>query len=350
MAKPVREDYDNPGQFAQALKAWEAANPPDNNVPPPKSGRGQFTAEQAAAIDAAAYSAAGYSGDAATADYIRQLQSGALGGGADTQAALNRLIEQGKARNVAERGNEEFYAGYDPGGRPEEDEVGVLVEVVGAKTLSGSAANELKAILRRYGLEGLFDPLSAALINDPTLIKNTDALFGSVRGTSQYQTRFRGNIEREKKNLPFLSEAEYISQEQAYLKVNRNLGLPRGFYDAQNDWANFIANDVSPVEYNNRIQQAYNVVKNSDPEVLNQLKMFAPELQDADLAAYILDPSRSGQEIERKATSRNHRSRRQNIRRNATNSPTSRIPRTTRRIYPSSPTRVRSNRANSRAI
>jgi len=147
----------------------------------------------------------------------------------------------------------------------------------------------------------LFDPLSAALINDPTLIKNTDALFGSVRGTSQYQTRFRGNIEREKKNLPLLSEAEYISQEQAYLTVNRNLGLPRGFYDAQNDWANFIANDVSPIEYSNRIQQAYNVVKNSDPEVLNQLKMFIPELQDADLAAYILDPSRSVQEIERKA-------------------------------------------------
>jgi hypothetical protein len=133
------------------------------------------------------------------------------------------------------------------------------------------------------------------------LIKNTDALFGSIRETTQYQTRFKGNIERAKKNLPLLSEAEYISQEQAYLTVNKNLGLPRGFYDTQADYANFIANDVSPVEYNNRIQQAYNVVKNSDPEVLNQLKMFAPELQDADLAAYILDPSRSGQEIERKA-------------------------------------------------
>ena len=170
-----------------------------------------------------------------------------------------------------------------------------------AKTLSGSASNELKAILRRYGLESLFDPLAAALIGDPSLIKNTDALFGSIRETPQYQTRFKGNIERAKKNLPLLSEAEYVSQEQAYLTVNKNLGLPRGFYDTQNDYANFIANDVSPVEYNNRIQQAYNVVKNSDPEVLNQLKMLAPELQDADLAAYILDPSRSGQEIERKA-------------------------------------------------
>jgi hypothetical protein len=168
-------------------------------------------------------------------------------------------------------------------------------------SLTGSASNELKAILRRYGLEGLFDPLAAALIGDPSLIKNTDALFGSIRETPQYQARFKGNIERAKKNLPLLSEAEYISQEQSYLTVNKNLGLPRGFYDTQNDFANFIANDVSPVEYNNRIQQAYNVVKNSDPEVLNQLKMFIPELQDADLAAYILDPSRSGQEIERKA-------------------------------------------------
>jgi hypothetical protein len=253
-------------------------------VNPATQGRGQFTAEQVAAIDAAAKRAGGFF-SGATQDYIDQLQAGALGGGTDTLNALNTLIAQGELKPVAP----------DTPTTPDDQATPEI------KTLSGSAANELKAILRRYGLEGLFDPLSSALLNDPTLIKNTDALFGSVRGTSQYQARFRGNIEREKKNLPFLSEAEYISQEQAYLKVNRNLGLPRGFYDAQNDWANFIANDVSPVEYSNRIQQAYNVVKNSDPEVLNQLKMLAPELQDADLAAYILDPSRSGQEIERKA-------------------------------------------------
>jgi hypothetical protein len=256
----------------------------DSIVDPATQGRGQFTAEQVAAIDAAAKRAGGFF-SGATQDYIDQLQAGALGGGTDTLNALNTLIAQGELKPVAP----DTPATPDDPAAPE------------IKTLSGSAANELKAILRRYGLEGLFDPLSAALINDPTLIKNTDALFGSVRGTPQSQARFRGNIEREKKNLPFLSEAEYISQEQAYLTVNRNLGLPRGFYDAQNDWANFIANDVSPVEYSNRIQQAYNVVKNSDPEVLNQLKMFIPELQDADLAAYILDPSRSVQEIERKA-------------------------------------------------
>jgi hypothetical protein len=28
MARPVRSDYDNPGQFAQALREYEAANAP----------------------------------------------------------------------------------------------------------------------------------------------------------------------------------------------------------------------------------------------------------------------------------------------------------------------------------
>ena len=233
------------------------------------------------------YEARGYYGDES---YINQLVNNTgVGAGtlAQRQNALNILIQQGKDK---------------PAATSTTSTAATTSKTATASTsLSGSASNELKAILRRYGLESLFDPLAAALIGDPSLIKNTDALFGSIRETPQYQTRFKGNIERAKKNLPLLSEAEYVSQEQAYLTVNKNLGLPRGFYDTQNDYANFIANDVSPVEYNNRIQQAYNVVKNSDPEVLNQLKMLAPELQDADLAAYILDPSRSGQEIERKA-------------------------------------------------
>ena len=260
-------------------------------VPDSTDGRGQFTPEQAAAIDAAAQQAGGnFSG--ATQDYIDNLQAGRLGGGVDTLNALNILVQQGAAKAAATAdtgsggGNDTGAGGGGSGA---------------TASLTGSASNELKAILRRYGLDGLFDPLAAALIGDPSLIKNTDALFGSIRETTQYQTRFKGNIERAKKNLPLLSEAEYISQEQAYLTVNKNLGLPRGFYDTQADYANFIANDVSPVEYNNRIQQAYNVVKNSDPEVLNQLKMIAPGLKDSDLAAYVLDPSRSGQEIERKA-------------------------------------------------
>lgn len=232
------------------------------------------------------YEARGYYGDES---YINQLVNNTgVGAGtlAQRQNALNILIQQGKDKPAAVSTTSTAAT--------------TSTTATTSTSLSGSASNELKAILRRYGLESLFDPLAAALIDDPSLIKNTDALFGSIRETPQYQTRFKGNIERAKKNLPLLSEAEYISQEQSYQQVNKSLGLPRGFYDTQDDFANFIANDVSPVEYSKRIEQGYNVVKNSSPEVLNQLKMLVPDLQDADLAAYVLDPIRSGQEIERK--------------------------------------------------
>jgi hypothetical protein len=63
-------------------------------------GRGQFTVEQAAAIDAAAQQAGGnFSGE--TQNYIDRLAAGAEGGAADTQNALNILIQQGAAKAAA---------------------------------------------------------------------------------------------------------------------------------------------------------------------------------------------------------------------------------------------------------
>lgn len=167
--------------------------------------------------------------------------------------------------------------------------------------VSNSAADELKATLRRYGLEGLFDNLNQAVMGDPTLVRNADALFGSIRETPIYKERFKGNADRVSKGLPELSEAEYINQEMSYKTNLKNLGMPKGFYDTKEAFANFIANDISPVELAQRIQQGYNAVTQASPEVLNQLKRMVPDLTDGDIAAYFLDPTKSGQEIERKA-------------------------------------------------
>ena len=41
--------------------------------------------------------------------------------------------------------------------------------------VGNAAADELKATLRRYGLEGLFDNLNQAVMGDPTLVRNADA-------------------------------------------------------------------------------------------------------------------------------------------------------------------------------
>lgn len=167
--------------------------------------------------------------------------------------------------------------------------------------IGNSASDELKAVLRRYNLEGLFDALNKSVIADVTLVRNPDALFGSIRETPIYKERFKGNADRVAKGLPELSEAEYINQELSYKTNLKNLGMPKGFYDTQEAFANFIANDISPVELAQRIQQGYNAVTQANPEVVNQLKRMVPDLTDGDIAAYFLDPTKSGQEIERKA-------------------------------------------------
>ena len=167
--------------------------------------------------------------------------------------------------------------------------------------VSTSASDELKAVLRRYGLEGLFEALNKSVIADVTLVRNPDALFGSIRETPIYKERFKGNADRVAKGLPELSEAEYINQELSYKTNLKNLGMPKGFYDTQEAFANFIANDISPVELAQRIQQGYNAVTQANPEVINQLKRMVPDLTNGDIAAYFLDPTKSGQEIERKA-------------------------------------------------
>ena len=163
---------------------------------------------------------------------------------------------------------------------------------------SSAASDELKALLDRYGIGGLFSDLNAALVADPSIIDNEDALFAKVRNNPMYMQRFAGNQRRVAAGLPELTVSEYISQEQSYKTALRNLGMPRGFYDNQNDFANFIANDVSPAELTARIQSGYKAVTQADPEVVNNLKRLY-KLDDSQLAAYFLDPERSMTEITR---------------------------------------------------
>jgi hypothetical protein len=78
--------------------------------------------------------------------------------------------------------------------------------------------------------------------------------------------------------------------------------LRRGFYDSQDDFAKFIANDISPNELSDRIQQGYNAVVNAPPAVVNELKRLTG-IDDSQLVEYFLDPAKTTTEIERKARS-----------------------------------------------
>jgi len=269
--------------------------PPKDDTPPKtKSGRDQFTPEEAAQIDQAAYNAAGYSGDTATADYIRQLQSGALGGGADTQAALDRLVAEGKARNLAERGNEEFYAGYDPGGRKEDDnqedesneDEGIdYNRVPGASTI-------IRKVLATYGLESLYEFVWKLYGKNEVDVNDGDSLVYALSEQKAYKERFIANEKRQSLGFKPLSPATYIAMEKAYKDTLAANGLPQGFYDSQDDFAGFIGGDVSVAELNSRLKDAYRVVQDASPEVKAKMaEMY--NITDGDLLAYVIDPDRA---------------------------------------------------------
>lgn len=166
-----------------------------------------------------------------------------------------------------------------------------------------AASDELLVLLRRYGLDKLFDALNSAVLEDPTLVRDVDALFGKIENTPEYQERFAGNKERERRGLPVLSPTTYIQEEDGYRTQLRNLGMSPGFYDTQADFARLIGGDVSPVEFGARIQQGYQAVRQSSPEVIRQMKELYG-VSEADLAEYFIDPDRKRPQLDRMALQR----------------------------------------------
>jgi hypothetical protein len=274
----------------EQLDAVNTGGTTTTTVDPATQGRGQFTAEQSAAIDAAAYQAAGFSGDAATADYIRQLQSGALGGGADTQAALERLIAEGKARNVATFGVETGDDGKGGGGGGGG----------GGFEPRADARNTIRAVLATYGLGDLSDYLYGVYARGEVDINNPDALIFSLRGQEAYQKRFAANTARAKKGLAELDPASYLALENDYRRLLQSNGLPPGFYDQTEDFTALLEGDVSPQELQTRVQQGFRAVQDADPEVKRQMQELYG-VNEAGLAAYFLDPTKAAPILTRQA-------------------------------------------------
>jgi hypothetical protein len=157
-----------------------------------------------------------------------------------------------------------------------------------------AAVDELKAILTYYGLGTLADVLSARIVDDPTLVENPTVLLSSVRDTTEYKKRFKGNEKRRVAGLPELSPADYVGLENSFRDTLRANSLPKGFYDTQDDFANFIGQDISPNELNARVSQGYNAVMQAEPGTKAELKQLYG-LSDGDIAAFFIDPTRFNQ-------------------------------------------------------
>jgi hypothetical protein len=128
-----------------------------------------------------------------------------------------------------------------------------------------------------------------------------------LQNTKEYQQRFSANQDRIKAGLKALSPAEYIGLEDQYQNIMRNYGLPASYYakDSIGTQAGFnklLGADVSATELEDRIATAQQRVINSNPEVLRALKQFYPDINNADILAYTLDPQNALTNIKRKVT------------------------------------------------
>lgn len=120
----------------------------------------------------------------------------------------------------------------------------------------------------------------------------------NMKALPVYQARFSGNQTRLKAGKNALSEADYLAQENAYGEYMKAYGVQS--LGTRDQFATLIGNDVSATELNKRLNLAVDRVKNSDPEILKQLKTYYPSITDSDLVTYFLKPADALPDLEKK--------------------------------------------------
>lgn len=149
------------------------------------------------------------------------------------------------------------------------------------------AASALIGLFSQYGLQSLANQII-------TMVKqgfSSDTMSLMLEKTPEYQKRFAANIERQKKGLSVLSPKEYIETERSYRAILSQSGMPKGFYDTQEDFQKFIGNDLAPQELNDRVK-LWQQEALKDQNGLDAIRKITG-LGASDYAAYLMDPARA---------------------------------------------------------
>ncbi len=118
-----------------------------------------------------------------------------------------------------------------------------------------------------------------------------DTIYLMLQETKEWKERFKANELRRKAGLPVLDPNEYIQTERAYRQAIQAAGLPKGFYDSNEDFTNFLVKDVSPQEIAERAMKARQLADTVDSEQKKALARMG--ISSGDLASYYLDPNKA---------------------------------------------------------
>lgn len=171
--------------------------------------------------------------------------------------------------------------------------INLLTTTFAGYGLGGDIASAITGLIK----ENYTADTITALVQDPAAINSSDP---SVKAMAQaWQTRFSGNVARQKAGLPVLSPAEYLATESQYKDIMMRAGLPAA--TISNDYiGKLMAADVSPVETQQRIDAARAAVTSEDPYVIQQLNAMG--LGTGDMVLHLLDPNVASNVIAQKVT------------------------------------------------
>jgi hypothetical protein len=146
-----------------------------------------------------------------------------------------------------------------------------------------TALEDFKANLHLYGLDSLADTIDGYIKDDLSAAQ----IKINIVGTDTYKARFPGMAALQKAGKA-INEATYIQNERMYDQVLRAHGVDTAVFGTTEQYGKYIGNEVSPVEFENRVAIAKDRVdKNSD--VAAALQQYYGVDKSAAIA-YLLDP------------------------------------------------------------
>lgn len=166
----------------------------------------------------------------------------------------------------------------------------------GVTPTQASAKGQLDAFLATYGLQSLGDQAWSWYLSG----QSTDQIMLNLRGTAEYKARFPA-MEQLAQRGQALTESQYINYEQSIAQQNQAVGLPQGMYDTPDDIKNLLLANVSPSEYQSRLQAYQTAAYQSDPATYQHLVDYYG-MSPGQATAFFIDPGRALPLIQRDLT------------------------------------------------
>jgi hypothetical protein len=152
-------------------------------------------------------------------------------------------------------------------------------------TAKKTAQQEFRATLADFGLADLADAVDNLIRQDYTVSQ----IRLELPKQQAYKDRFPG-MEALRAAGQAVNEATYISMEKGYMQTLQAYGLDTKTLGGRKQLGTYIANLVSPREFEERVGLAANRVK-ENADVIAQFKAYYPEVDNSALTAYLLNPA-----------------------------------------------------------